>query len=192
MIVAVVVLIALGIWWVVYDRGDGAAAIGAAENDTVSLMSAGEADTGMPMGAEVFLRWSDERRTPGALNPDHSHTGTGIRNLAAALDGLAEWAHVDARTEVATVQRLADTLWANTASARHADVTRRAFVTLSELMGRVQHQLAPGLTRDVAEVRRAAESIRPGDRLLEQRDRVQEFFERSATVVRQMSRSDVR
>ena len=192
-IIAAVVLLGLIIWWFVYGRGDGATTVGAADTNVVSTMSAGEADTGLPTAVEVFLRWSDERRTPGPMNPDHWHTGTGIRNLAAALEGLAARARdVDIEKEVATVRRWADTLWANTASNRHADITRNAFMTLGGLMGAVQQKLAPGLTHDVAEVQRAAEAIRPDDPLLDQRDRVQHFFERSATVVRQMSRSDVR
>ena len=192
-IIAAVVLLGLVIWWFVYGRGDSAITVGAADTNVVSTMSRGEADTGLPTAVEVFLRWSDERRSPGAMNPDHSHTGTGIRNLAAALEGLAARARgVDIENEVATVRRLADTLWANTASNRHADITRKAFMTLGGLMGAVQQELAPGLTHDVAEVQRAAEAIRPDDPLLDQRARVQNFFERSATVVRQMSRSDLR
>jgi hypothetical protein len=127
------------------------------------------------------------------MNPDHSHVATSIRNLAAALEALAARAgDADIEDETTIVRRQADTLWANVASSRHADFTRKTFVTLSGLMGAVQQKLAPELRDEVAQVRRAAEAIRPNEPLLDQRDRVQDFFERSASVVRQVSETNAR
>jgi len=151
------------------------------------LMSTGDTDTELPTAVAVFLRWSDQRITPSEMNPDHSHTATGIRNLAAALEALAARTGVDVTAEAKIIRGQADTLWANTASTRHADITRKAFLSLSGLMGAVEQRLPPALEAEVADVKRAAESIRADEALLSQRDRVQEFFERSAAVVRQLS-----
>lgn len=186
-LIAVAVLLGLIIWWVLNGRGAaGIAATDSADTGAV-LMSTGETDTELPSAVAVFLRWSDERITPSAMNPDHSHTATGIRNLAAALEGLAARAGVDIAAEANIIRGQADTLWANVASTRHADFTRKAFLSLSGLMGAVEQRMAPDLGNEVAEVRRAAEAIRADEALLSQRDRVQDFFERSATVVRQLS-----
>ena len=188
-IIAGLVLLALIAWW--FFNGRGVAGVATDTADTADtgavLMSTGDTDTELPTAVAVFLRWSDERITPSAMNPDHSHTATGIRNLAAALEGLAVRAGVDIAGEANTIRAQADTLWANAASTRHADVTRKTFVSLSGLMGAVQQRLAPALEDEVAEVKRAAESISADEALLDQRDRVQAFFERSATVVRQLS-----
>ena len=185
-LIAAAVLLGLVIWWALNGRGAAGIATDAADTGAV-LMSTGDTDTELPTGVAVFLRWSDERITPSARNPDHSHTATGIRNLAAALEGLAARAGVDIAAEANVIRGQADTLWANVASTRHADFTRKAFLSLSGLMGAVQQRLAPALQDEVVEVKRAAESIRADEALLSQRDRVQEFFERSATVVRQLS-----
>ncbi|HJR68354.1 MAG TPA: hypothetical protein VJ802_18130 [Gemmatimonadaceae bacterium] len=185
-IIAGLVLLALIAWWFFNGRGVAGVATDTADTGAV-LMSTGDTDTELPTAVAVFLRWSDERITPSAMNPDHSHTATGIRNLAAALEGLAARAGVDIAAEANTIRAQADTLWANAASTRHADVTRKTFVSLSGLMGAVQQRLAPALEDEVAEVKRAAESISADEALLDQRDRVQAFFERSATVVRQLS-----
>lgn len=185
-LIAGLVLLGLIAWW--FFNGRGAAVVATDRADTGAvLMSTGETDTELSTAVAVFLRWSDERRTPGAMNPDHSHAATGIRNLAAALEGLAARAGVDVAGEANTIRGQADILWADAASTRHADVTRKTFVSLSGLMGAVQQRLAPALEDEVAEVKRAAESIRADEPLLNQRDRVQAFFERSATVVRQLS-----
>jgi hypothetical protein len=192
-IIALAVLVGLILWWLL--NGRSTAGVATESTDTAAvLMSTGDTDTELPTAVDVFLRWSDERRTPNAMNPDHSHTATGIRNLAAALERLAARVPgLDIENEVAMVRQQADTLWANVASARHADFTRKAFTTLSGLMAAVQERLAPGLDNDgAADVRRAAESIRADEALLSQRERVQEFFERSATVVRQLSQAGTR
>lgn len=185
-LIAGLVLLGLIAWWFLDGRGAAGVATDTADTGAV-LMSTGDTDTELPTAVGVFLRWSDERITPSAMNPDHSHTATGIRNLAAALEGLAARAGVDIAAEANTIRGQADTLWANAASTRHADITRKTFVSLSGLMGAVQQRLAPALEDEVAEVKRAAESISADEALLNQRDRVQAFFERSATVVRQLS-----
>lgn len=191
-LIAVAVLLGLLIWWVMRGREDAVLSTVPADTGAVSMTSTGEADTGLPTGVAVFLRWSDERRTPSAMNPDHSHTATGIRNLAAALGGLAARAGVDIAAETEIIRAQADTLWANVASSRHAEFTRKAFLSLSGLMGAVEQRLEPDLENEVAEVQRAAEAIRGDEALLSQRDRVQDFFERSATVVRQLSETEAR
>lgn len=192
-VIAFAVLLGLLIWWILNNRGDGSTAAAPADTGAVATVSTGDTDAELPSAVAVFLRWSDERRTPSAMNPDHSHVATGMRNLAAALEALAARApNLDIGQEVTIVRRQADTLWQNVASTRHADYARQAFVTLSGLMSAVQQQLAPALQSEVAEVRRAAESIRADEALLDQRNRVQEFFERSAGVVRQMSETSAR
>lgn len=191
-LIAVAVLLGLLIWWLLNGRGAAGVATDSAADTGAVLMSTGETDTELPTAVAVFLRWSDERRTPSAMNPDHSHTATGIRNLAAALEGLAARAGVDIAAETEIIRGQADTLWANVASSRHADFTRKAFLSLSGLIGTVEQRLARDLENEVAEVRRAAGAIRADEALLSQRDRVQEFFERSATVVRQLSETEAR
>jgi hypothetical protein len=191
-VIAFAVLLALLIWAVMKGGGDRVAGTDSADTSAL-MLSTGETDTELPSAVAVFLRWSDARRMPNAMNPDHSHTATGIRNLAAALEALAaREADIDIENEVAIVRRQADSLWASVASTRHADFTRGAFVTLSGLMGALQDRLAPELRDEVANVQSAARSIRADEPLLDQRDRVQEFFERSATVVRQMSETSAR
>lgn len=192
-IIAFAVLLGLLIWWVLDRRGDGSTAAAPTDTGAVSSISTGETDSELPTAVAVFLRWSDARTTPTAMNPDHSHIATGIRNLAAALEALAARTRaVDIGQEVTAVRRQADTLWQNVASTRHADFTREAFVTLSGLMSAVQQELAPGLRGEVADVQRAAEAIRANEPLLNQRDRVQAFFDRSASVVRRMAETSAR
>lgn len=183
------VLLALLSWWVVKDRDQRRIVPPPADTGALSMVSTGETDNELPT-VVVFLRWSDERTTPSAMHPDHSHVATGIRNLVAALEALAARApDVDIEHETAIIRGQADTLRANVASSRHADVTRKAFLSLSGLMAAMQQELATELRDEIAEVRRAAEAVRPDAPLLDQRGRVQDFFDRSANVVRQMAKT---
>lgn len=189
-VLAFAVLLALLIWWLLKDRDERTIVSAPADTGTLSMVSTGETDNELPTAVAVFLRWSDERGAPSAMNPDHSHVATGIRNLAAALEALAARApDIDIAPETAIIRRQADTLWANVASSRHADFTRKAFLSLSGLMAAMQQELAAELRDEIAEVRRAAEAVRPEAPLLDQRGHVQDFFDRSANVVRQMAKT---
>lgn len=187
-IVAIAVLAGLLIWWLMNRGSDGPFATTPTDTGAVAVTSTGETDTELPGAVGVFLRWSEARPTPSAMNPDHSHAATGIRNLAAAVAALAAPnASPNVEDELAIVRRQADTLWQNVASTRHADFVRKAFVSLGALMTTVQQERAPALDNELAEVRRAAEAVRANQPLLDQRTRVQEFFDRAATAVRRMS-----
>jgi hypothetical protein len=189
-VLAVAVLLALLIWWLLKDRDERTIVSAPADTGTLATVSTGETGNELPTAVAVFLRWSDERRAPSAMNPDHSHVATGIRNLAAALEALAARAPgIDIEHEMAIIRRQADTLRANVASSRHADVTRKAFLSLSGLMAAMRQELAAELRDEIAEVRRSAEAVRPEAPLLDQREHVQDFFDRSANVVRQMAKT---
>jgi hypothetical protein len=62
-----------------------------------------------------------------------------------------------------------------------------AFNDLASLLGAVQQARFRGLEPDVANVRRAASSLRAEYRLVDQSDVVQEFFSRAAAAILAMN-----
>ncbi|MGH7719861.1 MAG: hypothetical protein ACREON_13590, partial [Gemmatimonadaceae bacterium] len=131
------ILLVLLVWWLARDRSPDELATTAADTAGAATAPAGTSTAAgsLPTAVEVFLQWADDGRADSAMGRDHEYTATGIRHLASALEALAAPnAGANVQHELATLRAQADTLQQNPASTRHADYTRRAFVTLGALM----------------------------------------------------------
>lgn len=184
-VIAVLLLLALMAWWL-GSRGGERAAMAPADSAVESMMATGDAGAELPGAVNVFLRWANDRQA-GDMGLDHNYTANGIRNLAAATEALAAPRADALQQDLERVRAQADTLWQSTSSLEHANYTRRAFMTLGSLLHDVQQQRAPDATVDVAAVRSAAEAVRANQPLLDQKERVHQFFAHAATAVEQLA-----
>ena len=183
-VVAGLLLVALLAWWLwPEDTRDVATTdLGV----VAGAPPAGTPGSGAPGAVGEFLRFVDGRRATDAMGPDHDYTAEGIRGLAAALTAVAERngaAGADVARETALLRDRADALQRDPQSTDHARATRETFVSLAGVMAALQER-QPALVSGAAEVRRAAEAVRPDRRLLDQRAEVQAFFERAAGALR--------
>lgn len=115
----------------------------------------------------------------------HGYTAQGIRHLADALVALgASGAGLD------TMRSMADSLQnSSPKSTRHADMAREAFLAATSVMASLQTQHFPNMAKGVADARQAAQAVKPGTQLLDQKDRIQAFFERSRDALQAMTRT---
>ena len=111
--------------------------------------------------------------SPDPLPLDHGYTARGLRLLADALAALQPGLPAEA---AARLRHAADDISANPRSSRHADIARDAFLAASESIGEMN-----GGARDGLEA--AARRIDPARPLREQRDRVDRFFDLSASAM---------
>ena len=143
-----------------------------------------------PAPVKAYLEFIGDARAATAMAPDHEFVATAIDRLAAALEALAA-------PRVSGVQRDLDALHAEAralqqqrTSMAHADTARAAFVRLTSLMSAVQAQQFPSHAAEVDRARQAAERLDPDRPLLEQRDAVQRFLDRSADAIRAMAEDE--
>lgn len=187
-------LLALLLWFL-FAR-DGGERVAADVPDATTSVSAG-AVVGDSMGAadlpaEVreLVRFTESRAADGA-GPAHDYTAAGLRHLAAALGavGGSTAGNVDVQARVTEIREHADAMQRDPASTEHALQTREAFLVASSLMQQVQQGRSDASAAAVREVHDAATAIEARTRLLDQTERVERFFDRSANAVRELART---
>lgn len=184
-------VLALLLWYVIARDGTDPVA---ADVPVTTSMSAGAVGDGV--GAEVptevreLMRFTETRAADGA-GPAHDYTATGLRHLAAALSavGGSTAGDVDVQARVAEIRERADAMQEDPTSAEHARQAREAFLVASSLMQQMQQGRGDAAVGAVREVHEAATAIEARTRLLDQTERVERFFDRSANAVRELARS---
>lgn len=121
---------------------------------------------------------------------EHEYTSTGIRRLADALGSVAsrDAGDSDIERKLDALRGRAEQLQKDARSTEHADITRQALLAAADVMTTLQNKRFPNLGGQVAQVRQAAEDIKPDQNLLDQKTRVQTFFRRASGVLQEMDR----
>jgi hypothetical protein len=185
-VLAILLLLALLIWWLFGRRGDlERTVLAPADSAVESVMSTGDTESDGTGAVDVFDRWNQDRQARSAMDLDHTYTATGIRNLAAALESLTPSdAKASIENDLTMVRANADTLWRNASSSEHANYVRSAFLRLANAMSTVDDRHTADLRDEIGNVRQSAEALRTDRPLLDQRNRVQAFFDNAAEVIR--------
>jgi hypothetical protein len=175
------ILLSLAVWWTFRpSRAEPVVADGS------TLLP----DSGSVVGPDRvrgFLAFIANSRASRAMAPDHEFITSAIDMLADALAALATSRTPGVDAELAAIRAHARAIRAESQSLAHADTTRAAFVRLASVMHSIQVDRLPSRTSAVTLVRQAAERIDPGRPLLEQREAVQRFLDRSADVIRALA-----
>ncbi len=170
----------LAIIWLLMGRrrGDTTATV----PDTTRTVATGTVTPGAVATFASFVGTTDPNRDE---TKQHEYTVTGLRHLADALAAVgASGPGLDSmRTEATALQNSP----AN--STQHADMARSAFMSAASVMASLQTQRFPNMANDVAGVRQAAQAVKPGTHLLEQKDQIQTFFERARDALQTMTRT---
>jgi len=142
----------------------------------------------VPEEVRMLLNFVDNARARGGRSGGHEFAATGIRFVAAALGTVANSAGVNIDRELQVVRAIATRIDRDPRPRERTAQARIAFGMLASLLETVRQARFRGLELDVANVGRAAASLRSEARLIDQRDVVQEFFNRAASAIRVMNR----
>ncbi|HUF25925.1 MAG TPA: hypothetical protein VMM18_02990 [Gemmatimonadaceae bacterium] len=194
-----VLLLALLAWWL-FAR-DGA-------RDFIAQDSPGILSPIMPgvtdrSATEEFVVWVDENRAREEMDVDHRYTAEGLEGIADALEEIAdrrngvaqqqdtaqrqalpEPGREQLRMHADRIREFADSLQQDEDSARHANHARMAFTHAAQGLEYLEQHHQRG-TQQVQQVRQAATAVQPNVPLTQQRQRVQQFFDRASTALQQ-------
>lgn len=189
------VALALLAWWLLSMRNNGSennVAVESSSGAVVDSVPGTAVDTreAAPGAANDFLRYVEENRTAQGADSTHNYEAEGMRQLAAALDELADrdtigGVALDAR--IAALRNRADALQRDWRSTEHARHTRAAFDSAAALVEGMQQQRFANIANEAAALRQAASGVSPDRLLLEQTAEVRQFFQRAADAVRAMA-----
>lgn len=141
----------------------------------------------MPDEVRTLLSFVDTMTARGGTAGGHEFAAAGVRFVAAALGSLATSAGLNIDPELESIREHATHIQRDPRPRERTAHARVAFHTIAALFEDLQHARFRGLEPDVANVRRAASSLRAEYRLVDQIDLVQEFFKRSASAIRAMN-----
>ncbi|CAN5918726.1 hypothetical protein BH24BAC1_BH24BAC1_19590 [soil metagenome] len=183
-ILGALVVVAL-LWFLVNRTGQPSPDQATTATTNAPRVTAPATDPTAPLLPEVqqFVTFVRDNEPSEDMGLQHEYTSNGIRNLADALNAIAQRTdnHNDRiDTKHQELHQMADQIQKNPTSTQHANVIRDAFTTSADMMERVQRNLYPHLENQVAEVRQAAQSINPQDLTLDQKNEVKRFFERAS------------
>lgn len=173
----VLTVLPIGIYLASSDHGDARGAVTAPEPIADYV----------PDELRALLNFVDSMAARGGTARGHEFTALGVRSVAAALGTVATSAGLDFGPELETIREHATRIERDPRPRERTAHARLAFLSLAALLEAVQRVRFRELEPDVANVSRAASSLRAEDRLFEQRDVVQEFFKRAAAAIDAMN-----
>lgn len=177
-------------------RADSAAAVATSGSMDSSAGALGATDaTGAPVGGgaaganasassavSAFTTFVANTSANTDEGKQHAYTAGGVTRLADALAALgASGAPLDNMRKQATALESS-----SAQSTHHADMARSAFRSAADAFSALKAKYP---TADVGRVRSTADAMKDGPHLLEQKDKIQAFFDASRDALQAMTKS---
>ena len=178
MIGLVLVIFSVSTYWAISDSPD-----------TLESTKPTEPPTGHYVPDEVrrLVSFVDSARADSATRHDHEFAATGVRYVAAALGVVASSSGLNIDPELEAIREQATAIQRDPLRRERAAHARLAFATLAALLEAVQQARFQGLEPDVANVSRAAWSLRVDRPLRDQAEVMEEFFNRASSAIGAMN-----
>ena len=156
---------------------------GVVENEPTPDQAARASATGAG-AVDEYLQFARVGRASAApdIGPGHDYTAEGMRKLAGALEALTEGRDdTQAHENLGRLRELAGRLQDDRNSNEHAGFVRDGFRTATNVIASLER------AQSTNELRSIAESIDPQQPLLDQQERVRQFFEEAAPAIAAVS-----
>lgn len=117
---------------------------------------------------------------------DHEYTSEALIKLVNATVERAMVTDVNIETEIQLAIQKAQAITNDPMDGDHSDKIRQAYLSVTDVIAKVQEEKFPELSDEVEEVRQEAQSIDPAVLTLEQKERVNSYFDEAADVLQKM------
>jgi hypothetical protein len=187
-LIAAVLALAIALYVILVSRGaNDAAALSPGNADSASTA----ADSATNAVNQLTALALELPAVPDAAF-DRQQVPVGLRQIAAVLDAVMPRDSAGASayaTVPADLRSAADRLEREGSSANGGVIARSAFVSTSEVVRLLQRRDYPHLERAAAGLQDAALAIRADRAIVEQRSKVEQFFQRASDAFRGMAGS---
>lgn len=137
----------------------------------------------LPVAAYINFAETDKDK----MGLDHEYTNEALSKLIEATNAMAGEVGYEVRADLEKVKEYAEMITKDPFETTHADNIREAANILTKVLQNIQKAKYPGLTNEVAELKNASESIKPGVLTLDQRNEVKTFFSKAADLLKKMN-----
>lgn len=178
--ILLVVGIAVLVYFVAFHKYDEKApeAVGTEQTDLIGV-------TENNTIVAAYINFADTNINKMSL--DHAYTNEALLKLTDATRAMAGEVGYEVKADLEKVKEYADKITIDPFETTHADNIRWADDILTKVLQNIQLAKYPGLTNEVAELKNAAESIKPAVLTLNQRNEVKAFFHKAADLLRKMN-----
>ncbi len=121
------------------------------------------------------------------MSLDHEYTNEALLKLIEATNAMADEAGYEVQADIEKVWEYATMIENDPFETTHADNIRKADDILTNVLQNIQKAKYPGLANEVAALRNASESIKPGVHTLDQKDAVKNYFAKAAILLQKMN-----
>ncbi len=121
------------------------------------------------------------------MSLDHEYTNETLSKLIEATNAMAGEVGYEVQADLEKVREYAEMIEKDSFVTTHADSIRKADDILTNVLQNIQKAKYPGLINEVAELKIASESIKPGVLTLDQKDEVKTFFSKAADLLYKMN-----
>ncbi|HEV2148041.1 MAG TPA: hypothetical protein VGR37_11615 [Longimicrobiaceae bacterium] len=180
--------------WEMFDDDEAevlepaAAVVEPAPEPGVAPVAAGAAV--VPPAVEQYMT-TCAPRDAASMSMDHQYTSDCIQRLVASVDAVLqnpEMTGVNVQAQLQDARQAAERLVQTPeTSTEHAGMVRNAFTSVATLINAIQDQRFPALDAQAGQLEQTAQSVQPGQQLLNQRDAVQNFFRQAGDVLQRMA-----
>lgn len=118
---------------------------------------------------------------------NHDYTNEALLKLTNATNAMAGEVGYDVRTDLEKVREHADNITNEQFETTHANSIRKASDILTNALQNIQKAKYPGLTNEVADLRKASESINADVLTLNQRNEVKTYFRKASDLLKKMN-----
>lgn len=152
------------------------------EADTTSWGT--ESDTLGSAGVSGYLAYISDSSKMGV---DHEYTNNALIQLMNAVQAKAQEMNFNIEADMQSVRQDAKAIQNDPTGVNHANKIKQAGTKLANILGKMQKEKYPDLSKDVEEVKTAANNIDGSVQTLQQKDQINKFFNEAADVLRKMS-----
>lgn len=121
------------------------------------------------------------------MSLDHAYTNEALLKLIEATSAIANEVGYEVRADIEKAKDYAKMISKAPFETTHADNIRKADDILTKVLQNIQKAKYPGLAEEVAELKIASESIKPGVLTLDQKDAVKNYFAKAADLLQKMN-----
>lgn len=156
------------------------------ENPQATAMEAAKAEIMQDpdVKMEEFVAFIGDKSRMGL---DHEYTSEAMVKLVNATIERAIVTDVDINPELQSAVQKAEAITKDPMDGDHADKIKQAYLSITDVIEKVQEEKFPKLSDEVEQVREAAESIDPAVLTLEQKEKVNSYFDEAADVLQKMN-----
>jgi hypothetical protein len=121
------------------------------------------------------------------MSLDHEFTNEALVKLIEATDAMANEVGYDVQIDIEKVREYANMIEQDSFETTHANNIRKADDLLTNVLQNIQKAKYPDLEDEVAALRSASESVKPGVLTLDQKAVVKNYFSKAADLLQKMN-----